>query len=133
MSGMVRAAALLAVQGLLADEATTPPSLTGSAEGFYKDLFIDGGARLSSRNYLHAAKSLGLDYEYYAGHDETRQSQIVSGNEDDFNGALLYPDGQPRFRLIYVHGGGATAHGKTLADLRTRTMHQHQSDAQAVQ
>ena len=110
MSGIVRAAALLAVQGLLADEAGNHLS----AEGFYKDLFIDGGARLSSRNYLHAAKSLGLDYEYYAGRDEARQSQIVSGNEDDFNGALLYPDGQPRFRLIYVHGGGATAHGKTL-------------------
>jgi hypothetical protein len=86
----------------------------GSLEGYYKDLFVDGGSRLSSRTTLHAAKSLGLDCEYYAGRDEIRQSQIVSGNEDDFNGALLYPDGQPRFRLIYVHGGGATAHGKTL-------------------
>lgn len=63
---------------------------------------------------MHAATSLGLSFDYYAGRDETKQSQIVSGNEDDFNGALLYPDGQPRFRLIYVHGGGATAHGKSL-------------------
>lgn len=96
------------------DEKRAPE--VGSLEGFYKDLFVDGGARLSSRTSLHAANSLGLDYEYYAGRDETRQSQLISGNEDDFNGVLLYPDGQPRFRLIYVHGGGATAHGKTLKE-----------------
>ncbi|MEC7428006.1 MAG: hypothetical protein VYE28_00045, partial [Planctomycetota bacterium] len=27
---------------------------------------------------------------------------------------LLYPDGEPRFKMIYVNGGGATLHGKSL-------------------
>lgn len=98
----------------VAEPGKKRPPEAGSSEGFYKDLFVDGGARLSSRSYVHAANSLGLDCEYYAGRDETRQGQLISGNEDDFNGVLLYPDGQPRFRLIFVHGGGATAHGKTL-------------------
>ena len=94
----------------------------GSTEGFYKDLFIDGGAKLSSRGRLHAANSLGLSYEYYAGGDEARQNLILAGSSDDTNGALLYPDGQPRFRMIYVHGGGATAHGRTLKLAGRRAM-----------
>ena len=85
------------------------------AEGFYKDIFMSGGVNLTSRKKLYAAESLGLSYEYYAGKDPWRQSQLVIGGESDTNGVLLYPDGQPRFRMLYVNGGGATKHGKSLS------------------
>ncbi|MFP6763403.1 MAG: serine hydrolase, partial [Planctomycetaceae bacterium] len=91
------------------------PSIAGAhAEGFYKDIFMSSGVRLSSRKTLHAADSTQLTYEYYAGQHVTRQNQILVGTPDDTNGVLLHPDGQPRFRMIYVNGGGATAHGKSL-------------------
>lgn len=87
---------------------------SGETEGSYKDLFMSGGVNLSSRRRLPAAESLGLCYEYYAGKDASKQNEIISGCPGDTNGALLYPDGQPRFRLIYVNGGSATLHGKSL-------------------
>ena len=93
------------------------PPLPKSAhrpEGFYKDIFMNGGVNLSSRRSLPAAESAGFSYELYAGRDADKQRELIVGNDFDKNGVLLYPDGQPRFRLIYVNGGGATAHGKTL-------------------
>ena len=93
------------------------PPLPKSAhrpEGFYKDIFMNGGVNLSSRRSLPAAESAGFSYELYAGRDADKQRELIAGNDFDNNGVLLYPDGQPRFRLIYVNGGGATAHGKTL-------------------
>ena len=94
-------------------EPSSSVPLTQS-EGFYKDIFMSSGVNLSSRKILHAADSTELTYEYYAGRHVTRQNQIIVGTDDDTNGALLYPDGQPRFRMIYVNGGGATSHGKSL-------------------
>jgi D-alanyl-D-alanine carboxypeptidase (penicillin-binding protein 5/6) len=91
-----------------------PPKVARRASGFYKEIFMSGGVRLSSRKRLPAADSLKLAYEYYAGKDKVKQNQLFSGNEMDFNGVLLYPDGQPRFRMIYVNGGSATVHGKSL-------------------
>ena len=44
------------------------------ASGFYKDVFMSGGVRLSSRKVLPAAESLKLSYEYYAGKDAEKQS-----------------------------------------------------------
>ena len=90
------------------------PKSTHRPEGFYKDIFMDGGVNLSSRRSLPAAESMGLSYELYAGRDPDKQRELFIGNALDENGVLLYPDGQPRFRLIYVNGGGATAHGKSL-------------------
>ncbi len=84
------------------------------ADGYYKDIFMSGGSNLTSRKRLYAAESLGLAYEYYAGSDPSWQNQMLIGCEADENGALLYPDGEPRFRMLYVNGGGATDHGKSL-------------------
>ncbi|MBN1855170.1 MAG: serine hydrolase [Pirellulales bacterium] len=84
------------------------------ADGFYKDIFMSGGKNLTSRKTLYAAESLGLAYEYYAGSDASWQNQMLIGNPADENGVLLYPDGEPRFRMLYVNGGGATRHGMSL-------------------
>lgn len=94
---------------LLAALAAAP-----AAEGFYRDLFMDGGTGLTHRVRLYAADSLGLDYEYLARDDSALMRHVMVANPDDANGSLLYPDGAPRFRVIYTNGGDAGRHGRAL-------------------
>lgn len=92
--------------------------------GYYKDLFMDGGIGLTSRTTLPAATYLGLDWEFYASlatgkttaQDTLIQTEVFIGSDTDLNGALLYPDGEPRFRCIYVNGGKSTQHGTSLGE-----------------
>ena len=99
------------------------------SQGYYKDLFMDSGIYLTSNTSLPAAKVLGLSMEKFvsASHkaaDSTRiiqvdtviQTMLLGGNPLDENGILLYPDGAPRFRMIYVNGGKAANHGRSLGD-----------------
>jgi hypothetical protein len=85
-------------------------------QGFYKDLFMDGGVKLTSRTTLPAADSLDFDWEFLATESETTQSSVMIESPDDENGALLYPDGAPRFRAFYSNGGSATIHGNSLGE-----------------
>ena len=97
------------------------------SQGYYKDIFMNGGIKLTSREDLPAARRLNLSIEHFVTGKDTPESpltlqdtilqqQIFSGNESDLNGVLLYPDGAPRFRMIYVNGGKATAHGTSLLE-----------------
>lgn len=90
--------------------------LAFSAEGFYKDLFMDGGVGLNSRMTLPAADDLGLDYEYFADEDSASNNIIMVSNIKDDNGFLLYPDGSPRFKMVFVNGGNADVHGEVLGE-----------------
>jgi len=89
---------------------------------YYKDIFMDGGLYLSSRKELPCADYLGLSIERYYSvpakemtpKDSLEQMSYFVGNSKDENGVLLYPDGAPRFRVIYVNGGKAGNHGRTL-------------------
>jgi hypothetical protein len=85
-------------------------------EGYYKDLFMDGGVSLTSRLTLPAADSLELSMEFIATSNLSVQSTIMISNAIDANGVLLYPDGEPRFRVIYTNGGSATKHGESLGE-----------------
>lgn len=85
-------------------------------EGYYKDLFMDGGVNLTSRKTLPAAEYLNLSMEYIATGNENIQSYVMIFNSHDHNGVLLYPDGEPRFRLIYTNGGTAANHGESLGE-----------------
>lgn len=84
----------------------------GQTEGFYKDLFIDGGVYLAAAGQLEA-DSLGLSYEHIQTEDSVYQNFVMVKNYMDDNGVLLYPDGSPRFRLLYTNGGYGN-HGRTL-------------------
>lgn len=88
----------------------------GIAQGYYKDLFMDGGVSLTSRTSLAAAEYAGLSIEYLATDDSSIQAKVMIENEYDYNGILLYPDGKPRFRVIYTNGGKATKHGNFLGE-----------------
>lgn len=95
-----------------------------ASRGYYKDVFMDSGVRLSTKRDLPAARLLGLsmeklvstDYEKPTEADTINQTMIISGYPFDENGILLYPDGEPRFRMIYVNGGLATQHGRSLGE-----------------
>ena len=81
---------------------------------------MDGGIRLTSRRSLPAEKFLGVNMEFFAStknnddKDSIRQHKIFCGSEEDTNGWLLYPDGAPRYRMIYVNGGKAASHARSM-------------------
>ena len=90
--------------------------------GYYKDVFMDAGINLTSKKDLPSTRFLGLSMEAFisASHDPVNeltimdtiiQKEMICGNPWDENGILLYPDGEPRFRVIYMNGGRATLHG----------------------
>lgn len=74
--------------------APTSPAL--AAEGFYKDLFMDGGVALSKYKRLYAAEAMGLTYDVLTTKDKKVQNALMVTAPGDLNGALLYPDGGPR-------------------------------------
>ena len=86
---------------------------------FYKDLFLDAGLDLTDRKTLPAADYLGLSVEGVSNSSETFKEWergVLGGNAEDTNGRLLYPDGQPRYRVLFVVGGKARNHGKSIGD-----------------
>lgn len=89
--------------------------------GFYKDVFMDSGIKLYDRTTLAAVDSLNLSMEVFLAtkndrNDTLMQHRCFAGWEQDRNGALLYPDGAPRFRVLYVNGGLAGSHGRSLGE-----------------
>ena len=89
-------------------------------QGFCKDLFLDSGIKIFNYPPMPAALWLGLDTELLSLEEEftpenlERQRRVIVGGPEDLNGRLLYPDGAPRFKAMYVYGGLATLHGKSL-------------------
>jgi len=100
-------------------------------EGFYKHLFMDGGAYLSPRKYFPAgnalADTLQYNFEYLATASDVagiyKTNRVLAGNPSydldpayapDDNGYLLYPDRSPRYMMIYVNGGSSKNHGGAL-------------------
>lgn len=104
-------------------EPAPAPQVT-NCYGYYKDVFMDSGINVNSLKDLPAARFIGASWEAFisAPHspmeltlrDTLLQREMICGSEMDENGVLLYPDGEPRFRVIYMNGGKATAHGRSL-------------------
>ena len=96
---------------------------------FYKDVFLDAGIALTSRKSLAAAEYLGLSLEGISfsqttndSRDIAMQQAIVAGDSEDLNGRLLYPDGQPRYKMLFVNGGHSRNHGKSLGEKALNNM-----------
>lgn len=88
-------------------------------KAFYKDLFMDTGLWMSEYRTMPVVDYLSLDYEYFYAPEpndtnQSLQEQAICGSDEDLNGVLLYPDGEPRFRMVYVNGGLASYHGRSL-------------------
>ncbi len=98
------------------------PSITEPADtsyrGYFKPLFINSGVGLDNQNgTLPAADMLGWEHDYMTTADSTFQYKIFISSDIDANGVLLYPDNEPRYRLIYVHGGHTPTHSTSLNDI----------------
>lgn len=100
-------------------------------DSYYKDVFLDSGINLTSRHSLYAVRALNLDLEgiCFSRSNATNeeyllQESILGGSPEDLNGRLLYPDGQPRFSLLFVNGGSSTGHGKSLSASARENMKQ---------
>ncbi len=100
-------------------------------KAFYKDIFLDAGIGLTSRKSLYAASYLNLSLEgisfsrnYSLPNEIELQEKIISGDVGDENGRLLYPDGQPRYRLLFVNGGDSRMHGQSFNDKALNNMRQ---------
>lgn len=102
-----------------------PLTAQNNTKGYYKDVFMDSGIQLTSKRDLPVTRYLGLTLESYISNDGGKltdmdtlmQTSTICGNAMDENGILLYPDGEPRFRMIYVNGGLAGSHGRSLTDV----------------
>lgn len=104
-------------------------------QAFYKDVFLDAGIGLTSRKSLHAATYLNLSLEGISfsrsvalSNEKEMQNKIIAGDLNDTNGRLLYPDGQPRYRLLFVNGGDSRMHGKSFDDKALDNMRQFVSN-----
>lgn len=90
-------------------------------QGFYKDIFMDAGVYLTTRKKLAAASYLGYSLESVTCTniaDTLWQNAVIGGDSEDENGRLLYPDGAPRYKILFVCGGSSKSHGKTLRKSR---------------
>ena len=90
-------------------------------KAFYKDLFLNSGMYLTTNDTLPVSDFLGLDIEHMmiarsnpTPEDYAAQTAMISGSQEDTNGRLLYPDGEPRYKMVYVRGGGSSDHGYSL-------------------
>ena len=88
-------------------------------KAFYKDVFTHAGLSLDDNIALPYLDAMGLTSEYVGlgktnRENRDKQNSILCGNPDDVNGVLLYPDGEPRFRIFYVCGGGADGAGRKM-------------------
>lgn len=109
------------------------------SQSYYKDVFLDSGCELDNmKNNPDNPKSyeIGipailpaayynlfgkdtwqdhLEYVWTSSDEDTlTQNLVFRGSDKDANGVLLYPDGEPRFKMIYTFGGSASKHGKSL-------------------
>jgi len=102
--------------------------ISAAQDGFFKDVFMDGGINITSRKDLPSARFLGLSIEAYysAPHkapsqltikDTIEQTLKMVHSDIDDNGCLLYPDGAPRYRVLYSNGGKAGKHGESLTEV----------------
>lgn len=88
-------------------------------KAFYKDFLNEDGVGLSDYKTLTVTNRLSLSTEtvYTRTNDaanQAAQNSFLIGNENDENGILLYPDGEPRYRMMYVNGGQSYTHGPSL-------------------
>lgn len=90
-------------------------------QGYYKDVIMDGGTYLTSRERLPACDSFDISLSFLMGEryptsdkDSIFQINLLVGSDVDYNGCLMYPDGKPRYKVFYSCGGSSGNHGRCL-------------------
>ena len=96
--------------------AVNAESAEVSARGYYKDLLMDSSVYLSQRDTLYAADQMGWKYDFVMTRDSLLMLEYLVTSDKDLNGCLIYPDGEPRYRMMYVNGGLAASHGEYFGE-----------------
>ena len=120
----MKRALLIALTILFAASNASAQSGEARTDGYYKDIFMNGGIGLNAYPDLPAADYLNLSIEQFTSShrdnlisiDTVLQTILLVGSPIDENGILLYPDGEPRFRMVYFNGGRALTHGRSLTE-----------------
>jgi hypothetical protein len=98
-----------------------------STEGYVVDIFFDGGSSVTATHPRHVPAVVMLGYKVENLYDgkQTRNAivGVHEGDLQDDNGLLLYPDREPRFRLMMVFGGNTRNHVKTVGEDGARNIH----------
>ena len=102
-----------------ADESQVEIRTDVQNKAYYKDFIMDDGIGLSDYKTITCTNRLGLSNEtvYTRTNDaanQAAQNNFFIGTAEDENGILLYPDGEPRYRMMYVNGGQSYTHGPSL-------------------
>jgi len=84
--------------------------------GFAADMFVNGGVHLGGYALARETAFLGWTSETLLTNSAALTRETLGGNTNDINGALLYPDGQPRFPIMYVNGGQSYKHGPAIGE-----------------
>ena len=94
-------------------------------KAFYKDLLMNSGIALSAYRTMPCTDRLNLTTETMfvasssgagTAAEQAAQYACFVKNENDENGILLYPDGEPRYKSVYTNGGLAAGHGRSLLE-----------------
>lgn len=93
-----------------------------TARGYFKEMIVDAGKRLNNVCNPPAADSLGWQHDYVSTSDSIFQNKMFVGDDNDLNGILLYPDNEPRYRMLYINGGSSRPHGVSLTPEGLRNM-----------
>lgn len=100
-------------------EVTIPDNVL--EQGYYKDVVMDGGTYLTSRDRLPACDSFNISLDFFCAEryptsdaDSLYQIKMFVGDDIDQNGFLMYPDGKPRYKVFYSCGGNSSNHGRCL-------------------
>ena len=86
---------------------------------YYKNVFLNAGVGLGNFTGLPAVSYLGLSMEGINLSSDSQielQNAVFGGEPMDLNGRLLYPDGQPRYQMMFIVGGSSKSHARSLTE-----------------
>ncbi len=98
-------------------------------EGFYCDVFQDEGTQIGGSDMKKNCDYIGYTMEHLNisqnnSTNRKKQLEVIEKCDHDDNGYLLYPDNQPRFAIIYYHGG-SMSHSRDLGEEGRKRIRTH--------
>ena len=98
-----------------------------STEGYVADIFFDGGSSVTATKPrdVPAVAMLGYTVENLYDGKQTQRTivGVHDGDLQDDNGLLLYPDREPRYRLMMVFGGNTRNHVSVVGKAGAANIH----------
>jgi len=98
-----------------------------SREGYVADILFDGGSGVTATKPSDVPAVAMLGYSVENLYDGKQTSKVMTGVYEgdlrDDNGLLLYPDREPRYRLMMVFGGNTRNHVAAVGKEGAKNIH----------